>query len=38
MAGTCPGHANDVILLPDVRTNGVFDDLIVFPSFSSIFS
>jgi hypothetical protein len=38
MAETCPGHTNDIILLPDVRTNVVSDDLIILPSFSLIFS
>ena len=38
MAETCPGRANDVVYLPDVRTNVVSDDLLNFPSVSLIFS
>jgi len=36
MAETCPGLTNDIILLPAVRTNVVFEDLIIFPRFSLI--
>jgi hypothetical protein len=34
MAETCPGRTNGIILLPDVRTNVVSDDLNILQSFS----